>query len=176
MVPKDIKVVILGQDPYIKEGQAIGLAFAVPNDKTTPPSLRIIEEELGHKVAYKDLHHWVNQGVFLFNTALTVERGHSGSHIPLWNEFTLHVIEIISSLNPGVIWLLWGKYAQAYTKYIANMVYEYPREDEIDKNIVLIAAHPAAEVYRRGAGFIGCNHFNKVNDILKMKNLQTIDW
>src|ERR1051326_4628371 len=88
---EDIKVVILGQDPYPKEGQAIGYAFAVSESTNKPASLRIIEKEIGHEID-KTLSHWREQGVFLLNTALTVEKGKAGSHLNYWQNFTRQVI------------------------------------------------------------------------------------
>ena len=109
---EDIKVVILGQDPYPKEGQAIGYSFAVSEETPKPASLRIIEQEVGHSID-KTLKSWREQGVFLLNTALTVEAGNAGSHIKYWEGFMNLVISHISFHNP-CIWVLWGKYAQGF--------------------------------------------------------------
>ena len=150
---EDIKVVILGQDPYPKEGQAIGYSFAVSEETPKPASLRIIEQEVGHSID-KTLKSWREQGVFLLNTALTVEAGNAGSHIKYWEGFMNLVISHISFHNP-CIWVLWGKYAQGFKGAINQ-----------EGNTILEAPHPASEAYKPGSGFIGCNHFNTINSIL----------
>lgn len=170
----DVKVVILAQDPYPKEGQATGFAFAVPENKSKPASMRIIEKELG-KPIQKDLQNWVSQGVLLLNTALTVQKGQAASHIEHWRKFTEHVIYSLSVYN-NPVWMLWGVYAQSYLQYIHNYVHEFPYSHEVDKNVILSAPHPAAEAYRKGAGFIGCNHFSKANAALKAKGKAEINW
>lgn len=169
--PKDIKVVILGQDPY-HNGQATGIAFGT-DSYPLPPSLIIILSELTNSV-YKDesvkydetLLHWVNQGVFLLNTSLTVRKGSPGSHVHIWKEFTKAVFEVLSEYT-GLIYLLWGNNAKSYEKYINPNI-----------NHILKAAHPAAETYSKRAGFYYCNHFVKVNEILTLNNGQdhTIQW
>lgn len=170
----EIKVVILGQDPYFNPNQAVGLAFAVPHKSAKPPSLKNIEREVGHEIN-RTLIPWIEQGVFLLNTALTASKGKPGSHIELWKPFTTKVVQYISQNQP-CIWLLWGKHAQSYIDYIDNYVYEYRKEDEKEKNVVLIASHPASESYRENAGFFGCNHFTKVNSILVKADQKSINW
>lgn len=173
MPVQDIKVVILGQDPYPRKGQAIGYSFAVSEETNIPASLRIIKQEIINNgvagdmistqhtdIKWKSLEHWREQGIFLLNTALTVEEGKAGSHLKYWNDFIIEVIKFISQKDK-VVWLLWGKKAQAYKEFIA------------ENNIVLEAPHPAAETYSGGtAGFYGCKHFSKVNEILDEK----INW
>lgn len=159
---KDIKVVILGQDPYPNEGQALGYAFAVSETTTKPASLRIIEKEVGHEID-KTLFNWRQQGVFLLNTALTVEAKKAGSHLKYWENFTKEVIKYISFNNP-CIWLLWGAKAFQYEKYLGK------------ENNILKAPHPAAEAYKSGAGYIGCKHFEIVNSILVEQNKEIINW
>lgn len=171
----DVKVVILGQDPYPRKGQSIGYAFSVPERVSKPASLKIIEEELGTPIMQNDLQYWVDQGVLLLNTALTVEKGKPGSHIEHWREFTNHVMYSLS-LYISPVWMLWGKYAQGFISNIHNHIYEFPYPHEIDKNVVLTASHPAAEAYRKGAGFIGCKHFSKANAALKAKGIKEIIW
>jgi len=175
MPVEDIKVVILGQDPYPNEGQAIGYAFAVSEDTPKPASLKIIEKEIG-SVLDRTLSHWTGQGVFLLNTALTVKVKEAGSHLQYWDGFIKQVISFISLKN-RVVWLLWGKKAQAFTPYITRRS-EFKTLAEIaDFNIILNAAHPAAEAYSGGkAGFYGCNHFNLVNEILQQQQKSTIVW
>ena len=161
----EIKVVILGQDPYPQENQAIGYAFAVSHNTKKPFSLRVIEKEIGHPID-KTLQEWREQGVFLLNTALTVEKWNAGSHIKVWKPFTERVISYISS-HKSCIWMLWGKHAQEYEKFIVSDFYQQH---------ILKGAHPAAEAY--GAGkFTGCQHFTKTNEILSQEyNSLIINW
>lgn len=154
-----IKVVILGQDPYPTPGVAIGYAFAVSYDTHKPPSLRMIEREVGYEVD-RTLVDWRRQGVFLLNTALTVETGKAGSHVKYWNGFTKRVIKIIGD-NVSPIWLLWGRHAKEFEPIILSSA---------KAQIILRAAHPAAEVYRGDAGFLRCGHFRIVNRILAERN------
>jgi uracil-DNA glycosylase len=196
----EIKVVILGQDPYPTPGNANGLAFAVNSDIKVPVSLKNIYKELENEKLlnqtlshtlneynpeWKTLEHWEEQGVFLLNTALTVESGKPGSHLKYWEDFTKKVIWYIASTNP-CIWLLWGKKAQMF---ISNMpkktlfdVKNYSKETIKDvpnspyMNYILRAAHPATESYSSNAGFFGCNHFSYVNTILEKKSLNKINW
>lgn len=193
----NIKVVILGQDPYHGPGQANGLAFAVNENIISPPSLKIIYKELRSlnasqgisqvDVSQKErtLEHWEEQGIFLLNTALTVESTKPGSHITYWEEFISKVITFIASNQP-CIWLLWGKKAQSYTTYIPHKtifnVKNYSKEtiEGVPSspyfNYILKAAHPAAECYQSNAGFLGCNHFYYVNRILMKNNQEQINW
>lgn len=164
---KDVKVVILGQDPY-HDGSATGLAFA--NSDQSPrmsPSLRnivtAVETDLGALCVNFNptLESWANQGVLLLNTALTVEKGKAGSHVHLWNEFTKEVITRLSLIKNNIIFVLWGKKAQDYAKYIQG------------DNKILMAAHPAAESYSGGkAGFFTCKHFSHINNLID----SPIDW
>lgn len=190
----NIKVVILGQDPYPTPNVAIGRAFAVNENCKIPVSLRNIRQEILSSCGvesfkentdekWKTLEHWEQQGVFLLNTALTVETGKAGSHLKYWKEFTIKIIKHISFNNP-CIWLLWGRKAQEYKKYIKNSFYVNHNDETIndipavtDYNYVLQAPHPAAEAYSGGnAGFFGCNHFKYANIILnKTKSIQ-IKW
>lgn len=205
MPVNDIKVVILGQDPYPTPGDAIGRAFAINKNKKIPVSLRNIHAEISmnfidedgnkesdelHESFYlnnKDwvtLEHWQEQGVFLLNTALTVESGKAGSHLKYWEDFTKRVISHISNTQP-CIWLLWGKKAEMFKPYINNIfnVQGYDSETiesipiNSDWNYVLTAPHPAAEAYSGGkAGFFGSNHFKYTNSILKQMNNKEIKW
>ena len=195
-----IKVVILGQDPYPTPGDAVGLAFATRAERKLPASLRIIIQEIGESVYYfsredfkptyddsdwKTLDHWRKQGVFLLNTALTVETGKAGSHIKYWEEFTKKVIQYISVQNP-CLWLLWGAKVQKFIPSIKScpfMVKGYNKTTiqdipaNNDYNYILTAPHPAAETYLGGkAGFYGSNHFVLVNKILKKNKLKQINW
>ena len=172
-----IKVVILEQDPYPQVDQAIGYAFAVNEGVNKPASLRIIEQEVGHEVD-RTLQPWRDQGVFLLNTALTVEQGKAGSHLEYWTAFTKSVIQHISQNNP-CIWLLWGKHAQSYLENIDNSkpIFSSPKEPlDNQHNYVLSSPHPAAEAYNSNAGFLGNQHFIITNNILKQQNKELINF
>lgn len=187
---EDIKVVILGQDPY-PNGEAIGLAFAVNENTAIPKSLNIIfreiiqpnsSEEFTNEVSKKDrtLSNWVSQGVFLLNTALTVEAKNPNSHTGYWQWFTREVIKIISKeVKP--IWLLWGAKAQGFREYIDNKclisnIKEFPLIHAYT-NFYLEAPHPAAELYSGGkTKFSGCGHFTMCNEILEIKKQEKINW
>ena len=186
-----IKVVILGQDPY-PSGQATGLAFAVGASDKMPSSLKIIREEILDSKAdlreeintpeWKNLTHWEKQGVFLLNTALTVEAGVAGSHVNCWKWFTEEVLRIISE-NTKCVWLLWGSKAQSYKEYISQRTHhtcillDADSHRLTESNYYMTAPHPAAQLYSGGkVTFKGCDHFNLCNEVLKLKNLKTINW
>jgi uracil-DNA glycosylase len=164
-----IKVVLLGQDPYHGPGQAHGLCFSVPYNVPAPPSLVNIFKELQSDIgitipSHGNLEKWAGQGVFLLNATLTVRAHQAGSHQKKgWEEFTDEVIKRISALRENVVFLLWGRYAQN-------------KESMIDgsKHLILSAAHPSPlSAYN---GFFGCKHFSKTNDFLLSKGLNAIDW
>jgi len=166
----DLRVVILGQDPYHGDGQAMGLSFSVPSGIKPPPSLvnifKEIESDIGVKmpVQYGNLTRWAEQGVLLLNAALTVRAGEPFSHAKYgWSEFTDAVIQKISDEKEGVIFLLWGKFAQEKQALI----------DE-SKHFVLKAAHPSP--FSADKGFFGCKHFSKTNELLIRMGKQPIDW
>lgn len=181
-----IKVVILGQDPY-PNGEAIGVAFGVAKTTPVPASLRIILKEIIRSEALmgedsdRTLQAWIQQGVFLLNTALTVEARNSGSHVEIWRWWTRQIVAIISKVNPCV-WLLWGSKAQMFKSYISNYYTQSHQiiidSTNIEANWVLECPHPAAESYNPDTPykFTGCNHFNLCNEILKEKGLETIKW
>lgn len=164
-----VKVVILGQDPYHGRGQAHGLCFSVPDDIKPPPSLVNIYKELNNDLGIPisksgNLEKWTKQGVLLLNATLTVQAGEAGSHQGRgWETFTDEVIKTISDLRAGVVFLLWGNYAQA-------------KEELIDqsKHFVLKAPHPSP--FSAARGFFGCKHFSKTNQILKEIGFEEIDW
>ena len=171
----DIRVVILGQDPYHTPGGiADGLAFST-RSKICPPSLRNILQEveddyygglnLFRKPGDYSLDSWAKQGVLLLNTALTVEEGVPGSHLHLWTHFTIEVMKILSAETTAVIFMLWGKKAQFYKAYIDDR-YHY----------ILEAAHPSP--FSANSGFFGCAHFSEANKIIKGINGQEfmIEW
>jgi len=168
-IPNKIKVVILGQDPYHRESQAHGLAFSVPNGVKIPPSLRNIFKELKRDLNYSissngNLESWAKQGVLMLNASLTVREKVAGSHQKLgWETFTDSVIKKISDKKEGIIFLLWGAFAQKKLELIDKR-----------KHHILITSHPSPfSAYR---GFLGCNHFSKTNKILIKNNQQTINW
>lgn len=194
MSVKDIKVVILGQDPYPTPGDAIGYSFATIEKRKIPKSLQIIKSEIinegldsefSNQENWKTLEHWRESGVFLLNTALTVQTGNAGSHLKYWDTFTRQIIQFISKENP-CIWILWGKKAQGFAKNIHNpqqLVKGYTRQtiEQIpindDYNYVMTSPHPAAEAYAGGkAGFYGCDHFYFVNKILEQFKVSPINW
>ena len=182
---EEVKVVILGQDPYPSPGDAVGLSFVNGNPNKIPASLRIIYKELENEgFTNHNINNWSEQGVFLLNTALTVERGNAGSHLHYWKPFTEFVIKLLSKENP-CIWILWGKKAQEFKTSIHNpyifqdmnlkMINDLPIIGNY--NYVLESPHPAAEVYSGGnAGFYGNNHFVKANAILKKQLKTEIIW
>lgn len=179
-----VKVVILGQDPYPNLGDAIGLSFVNGTNKR-PASLRNIIQELESEgYDEPDIHGWEEQGVFLLNTALTVEANKAGSHLQYWEPFTQSVIKFLSYTNP-CIWVLWGRKAQDFKRFIykpyvftdVNAQYINDLPVSGGYNFILESPHPAAESYAGGkAGFYGNNHFKYVNEILKIKKQQEIIW
>ncbi len=166
---ENVRVVILGQDPYHGPGQAEGLSFSVPHGVRLPPSLqniyKEIESDTGISTAGRDgsLAHWAEQGVFLLNAVLTVRASEPTSHSKIgWTTFTDSVIKAISDHKEGVVFLLWGNYARS-------------KRDLIDrsKHYVLEAAHPSP--LARGA-FFGCRHFSQTNNILLARGENPINW
>jgi uracil-DNA glycosylase len=167
--PGQVKVVIIGQDPYHSAGQAHGLCFSVNHGVRVPPSLKNIYKELESDVpGFKsplsgDLQAWAKQGVLMLNAILTVKEGSPGSHRTFgWEKFTDAVIRKVSELRPTVVFLLWGNYAIQKRQLI----------DE-NKHLVLTAAHPSP--LARGA-FFGCRHFSKTNAWLISKGLSPVNW
>lgn len=166
--PDQVKVVILGQDPYHGPGQAMGLSFSVPDGVRTPPSLRNIfleiENDLGIRMSgATDLTPWARQGVLLLNTSLTVEAGQANSHSRIgWQEFTDAVIRYISSHSRGTVFLLWGNYARGKKELI-----------DLSRHYVLEAAHPSPLA---GGAFFGCRHFSKTNELLQKQGKAPINW
>jgi len=167
----DIKVVILGQDPYHGEGQAHGLCFSVlPEVKKLPPSLKNIYKELVTDIngfitpEHGYLQGWADQGVFLLNTVLTVEQGQAHSHKHLgWEQFTDNVIAHINEHCQGVVFILWGAHAQKKGKSIDRQ-----------RHHVLAGPHPSPLSAHRG--FFGCQHFSKTNELLIAQGAQPINW
>lgn len=164
-----VKVVILGQDPYHGPGQAMGLSFSVPDGVAIPPSLRNIFKELHQDVGVPipgsgNLESWAGQGVLLLNAALTVEAHQANSHAKAgWYPFTDTVIERISQDRDAVVFMLWGKFAQGKEALI-----------DTSKHLVLKAAHPSP--FAADNGFFGCRHFSKANAFLRAHGKQEINW
>ncbi|MFT5831664.1 MAG: uracil-DNA glycosylase [Candidatus Paceibacteria bacterium] len=164
-----VKVVILGQDPYHGVDQAMGLSFSVPNGFKIPPSLQNIYKEIADDLNQSipksgNLEHWAKQGVLLLNATLTVEASNAGSHQGKgWEQFTDQIIKTVSNEKENVVFLLWGKFAQAKSNLI----------DE-SKHLILTAPHPSPLSAHRG--FFGCNHFSQTNNYLKAQNLTEITW
>lgn len=166
---ENIKIVILGQDPYHGPGQAHGLSFSVKPGIPFPPSLlnifKEIKSDLGKDLPSNgDLTRWADQGVFLLNATLTVRAHQAGSHQKKgWEEFTDEVIKKISEKREHVVFLLWGAYAQKKATLI----------DE-SKHLILKAPHPSPLSAHRG--FLGCGHFSKSNEYLISKGVNPIEW
>lgn len=163
------KVIILGQDPYHTKGQANGLCFSVPNGIKLPPSLNNILKELHSDIKIPitkngNLENWANQGVLLLNSILTVRENAAKSHQNLgWEKFTDTVIAKLSEKKSGLIFLLWGGFAQKKLSLINTK-----------KHYILKTSHPSPlSVYK---GFVGCRHFSKTNTLLKKNNLTPINW
>ena len=165
---QDVKVVILGQDPYHGPGQAMGLSFSVPDNVPAPPSLKNIfkeiESDMGIRMSGRpNLEKWASQGVLLLNSILTVRAGVAASHSKIgWEEFTDAVIRYLSDNCNGIVFLLWGNFARSKKALI-----------DTSRHYVLEAAHPSP--LARGA-FFGCRHFSQTNNILISRGLTPIDW
>ena len=165
----DVKVVIIGQDPYHGKGQAHGLSFSVQFGINPPPSLVNIYKELNSDLgipipAHGNLEKWADQGVLLLNATLTVRAGQAGSHQGKgWENFTDAIIRKLSEKRVGLVFLLWGRFAQAKESLIDNQ-----------KHHILKAAHPSP--FSAYNGFFGCKHFSKANVLLKKHGLDEINW
>jgi len=164
-----VKVVILGQDPYHGSGQAHGLCFSVLPNVKVPPSLANIYKELKSDLEIEPPNHgcltsWAEQGVLLLNTTLTVEQGQAGSHQGKgWETFTDSIINKINDHRQGVVFMLWGSYAQKK----ASMI-------DAERHLILQTVHPSPlSAYR---GFFGCGHFSKANQYLEFQGVGSVDW
>ena len=166
---KDTKVVIVGQDPYHGPKQANGLCFSVSDGIRHPPSLqnifKEIKSDLGLEIPVSgNLERWAKQGVLLLNATLTVRAGQAGSHQKRgWEEFTNHVLNVLSERKEKLVFLLWGAYAQRKGEVI-----------DATKHHVLKAPHPSP--FSAHSGFFGCKHFSKTNQYLTNQGLSTIQW
>jgi uracil-DNA glycosylase len=165
-----VKLVILGQDPYHNPNQANGLAFSVPENITHPPSLVNIFKEIQQDLntsypASGDLMNWVNQGVLLLNSTLTVRKNSPGSHQNKgWEDFTDEIINVISHRKKNIVFLLWGNYAKKKSKLIDQ-----------NKHLILRSGHPSPLSANRGYWF-GNKHFSKANQYFKENNIVEIKW
>ena len=165
---EDVKVVLLGQDPYHGPGQAMGLSFSVPNGINTPPSLRNIFREIVVDCSVMmsggtDLTPWASQGVLLLNSILTVEAGKAASHRGIgWEKFTDALISAVNSRCDNVVFMLWGAYARSKAALVDRT-----------RHLVLEAAHPSPLA---GGAFFGCRHFSIANDYLSLHGKTPIDW
>ncbi len=164
----EVKVVLLGQDPYHGAGQAMGLSFSVPRQMPIPASLRNVYKELADDLDFSipshgDLSAWAGQGVLMLNAILTVEAGRAGSHKDIgWQKFTDAVIRKLSEEKSGLVFLLWGNFARS-------------KKDLIDgnKHYILESPHPSPLA---GNAFLGNRHFSMVNEILLKEGKKPIDW
>ncbi len=165
---EDIKVVILGQDPYINEDEAMGISFSVPNNKKIPPSLKNIFKEIVATTGCEektsgDLTYLTKQGVFLFNCVLTVRKGESNSHRNFgYKKFSDNVIKELNEIDRPIVFMLWGNFAKEKAKFLTNK-----------KHFVLTSAHPSPLARNM---FSGCNHFNLANEFLEANNITKINW
>lgn len=164
-----VKVVILGQDPYHGQDQAHGLSFSVPKGIKTPPSLKNIYKEINADLgllipSHGNLQHWAKQGVLLLNSVLTVEHSLAASHQKKgWEQFTDAIISLVNKESKNVVFLLWGSYAQKKGHVIDGQ-----------KHLILEAPHPSPLSAHRG--FLGCKHFSKTNHFFKQQNKTIINW
>jgi len=174
LTPLDqVRVVILGQDPYHGEGQAHGLCFSVPPGVRPPPSLVNIFKELRSDLGIAPsphgfLEHWASQGVLLLNSVLTVEMGRAASHREQgWEKFTDAVVRLVNDKREPVVFMLWGSYAQKKAHFVDSM-------DRGGRHLVLKAPHPSP--LSAHSGFLGCRHFSKANAFLEQRGMAPIDW
>ncbi|HMP28810.1 MAG TPA: uracil-DNA glycosylase [Saprospiraceae bacterium] len=164
----EVKVVILGQDPYHNPGEAMGLSFSVPYGVKIPPSLRNIYKELNSDLGiaipqHGDLTQWASQGVLLLNAFLTVSQNKPASHRDIgWINFTNAVINKLSEKKENIVFMLWGNFAKGKAELI-----------DTQKHLVLTAAHPSPLA---GGAFFGCKHFSKANNYLEQSGKDEIDW
>ena len=166
---KDVKVVILGQDPYHGQGQAHGFSFSVKKGIKTPPSLQNIYKELHNDLGLYipnngNLIKWANQGVLLLNSTLTVRAHQANSHKDLgWSILTDNIIKILNARSKPIVFILWGKFAQSKEELITN-----------DRHSIIKSAHPSPFAAHRG--FFGSRPFSKTNEFLQKNNFKPIDW
>lgn len=170
LVPyKNVKVVIIGQDPYHEPNEAMGLCFSVPKETDIPPSLQNIYKEIHNDIGasiptHGDLTYWAKQGVLLLNSVLTVRRGQANSHKNKgWEQISSRIIQKLNERDEPIVFMLWGRNAKEIGENIDRT-----------KHLVLTAAHPSPlSAYN---GFFGCKHFSKANKFLVEHNMEPIDW
>ena len=166
---KDVKVVIVGQDPYHGEGEAHGLSFSVQKGIKIPPSLQNIYKELQsdlgiEKAVYGDLTKWAKEGVLLLNASLTVLKDKPNSHANIgWQPLTDYIIKKLNAKEEPIVFILWGKFAQSKKAFITN-----------PKHLVIESSHPSP--YSANYGFFGSKPFSRTNEFLKKNKIQPIDW
>ena len=166
----DVKVVIIGQDPYHEPGQAMGLSFSVPVGTTMPPSLvnifKEIQQDLGHPIPQDgDLTRWCKQGVLLLNATLTVRAHEANCHQKLgWSQFTDAAIKALSDHRKGLVYMLWGSYARS-KRYLINQ----------QQNLILESVHPSPLSANRG-GWFGQHQFSRCNAYLESKGITPVNW
>lgn len=171
--PDQLRVVILGQDPYHGDGQAEGLSFSVPRGEHIPPSLRNIYKELEADLGippapHGHLENWARQGVLLLNSVLTVERSMAASHQGRgWEIFTDAIIRTVNDLPQPVVFMLWGSYAQKKAAFVHDITHG-------GRHLVLKAPHPSPLSAHRG--FLGCKHFSQAHDFLRAQGCRGVDW
>lgn len=165
----DVKVVILGQDPYHEPNQAHGLAFSVEGNVLLPPSLQNIFKEISNDLNIEqskdgNLERWAKQGVLLLNTVLTVRKGQANSHKDKgWEQLTSRIIELLNKRETPIVFLLWGSQAKKIGEKLNNK-----------NHLILTSVHPSPlSAYN---GFFGCKHFSKANEFLQKNGLEKIDW
>lgn len=175
--PSDVRVVILGQDPYHQPNQAMGLSFSVPKGIAIPPSLRNIFREqcedtelddINGTPSHGDLSQWARQGVLLLNAALTVEHSSPKSHVQKWKPFTDAVIESLASTESNIVFMLWGGDAKKKKKLISKYI-------SSNGHLILEANHPSPLSANKG-GWFGCKHFSKANVYLEKNGYDPINW
>ncbi len=175
--PRNVRVLILGQDPYHRPLQAAGLAFSVPDGVKAPPSLRNILKELARDLGAPPsapgglLEYWAGQGVLLLNASLTVEEGRPGSHASIgWSALTGAVIEHLLACEQPLVFMLWGNHAQAQLAAVAGQTMP-------PQHLVLAANHPSPlSATRPPVPFMGCGHFSRANEFLSAHGTAPIDW
>lgn len=165
----EVKVVIIGQDPYHQPGQAMGMSFSVREGVRVPPSLQNIYKEIEVTTGRKqpnsgDLTRWAKQGVLLLNAVLTVRDSDPGSHRGHgWEQFTDHIISLLNEREEPIVFLLWGADARRKRELITN-----------PKHVILTAAHPSP--FSADRGFFGCDHFRRANEIIAANGREPIEW
>ena len=171
--PDEVRVVILGQDPYHGAGQAHGLCFSVKHGVRTPPSLVNIYKELRSDLGIEParhgfLEHWAEQGVLLLNAVLTVRMGAAGSHQKRgWERFTDAIVRAVAASEQPIVFMLWGAHAQKKAAFVESVA-------QGGRHLVLTAAHPSP--LSAHGGFFGCRHFSKANAFLEANGRAPIDW